>query len=340
MTTTTLNPKVYVGTWKKYNEGNLAGAWIDLTTCNTYEDFLRKCAQVHKNERDPEYMVQDCENFPDGLSVTDWLSKEDFDDVKEALKGEEDEEDTKPAFTIVDYSEKAIAVVGDTKPIAGQLKDLGGRFNFRLSCGAGWIFPKNKENEVRAFLQGGTLTESKSAPKCVDGKQFKDEYLKYVDQMNETDYWKDYYRKQGNYAVRLADGWCIIQKPHIENEFCFRDEGPQYDFYCKLMDDKKKLEGYFLSENLSGLEKAIEELEKDEPLYKRHLNNNSIETITHEEKWRWYNDVQMLTLSTEERQNLLSAYKVAKAEFEKRLHAYLKRYGVSKLHTWTYWADR
>ena len=38
---------------------------------------------------------------------------------------------------IIDYSEKAIAVIGDTKPIKDQLKELGGRFNSRLTCGAG-----------------------------------------------------------------------------------------------------------------------------------------------------------------------------------------------------------
>ena len=42
---------------------------------------------------------------------------------------------------IIDYSEKAIAVVGDTRAIKETLKSLGGRFNNRLSCGAGWIFP-------------------------------------------------------------------------------------------------------------------------------------------------------------------------------------------------------
>lgn len=45
---------------------------------------------------------------------------------------------------IIDYSERAIAVVGDTKPIKDKLKQLGGKFNARLSCGAGWIFPKTK----------------------------------------------------------------------------------------------------------------------------------------------------------------------------------------------------
>lgn len=55
-------------------------------------------------------------------------------------------------FSIVDYSEKAIAVTGDTKAVKDQLKKLGGKFNPRLSCGAGWIFSKKKEAEIRAAL--------------------------------------------------------------------------------------------------------------------------------------------------------------------------------------------
>ena len=53
---------------------------------------------------------------------------------------------------IIDYSEKAFAVIGDTKPIKDALRELGGRFNARLSCGAGWIFPKTKAESVRAAL--------------------------------------------------------------------------------------------------------------------------------------------------------------------------------------------
>ena len=53
---------------------------------------------------------------------------------------------------IIDYSEKAIAVVGDTRAIKETLKSLGGRFNSHLSCGAGWIFSKTKETTLREAL--------------------------------------------------------------------------------------------------------------------------------------------------------------------------------------------
>lgn len=57
---------------------------------------------------------------------------------------------------IVDYSEKAIAVFGDTEPIKEILGGLFGRFNRRLTRGtekcAGWIFPKTREQRVRETL--------------------------------------------------------------------------------------------------------------------------------------------------------------------------------------------
>ena len=59
-------------------------------------------------------------------------------------------------FILVDYSDKAIALFGDTKPIKDRLSDLGGRFNSRLTHNgqkrAGWIFQKAKEAQVRELI--------------------------------------------------------------------------------------------------------------------------------------------------------------------------------------------
>jgi hypothetical protein len=57
-----------------------------------------------------------------------------------------------PALSLIDYSEKAFAIVGDTKPIKDTLKQLGGSYNPRLKCGAGWIFSKTRESAVRMEL--------------------------------------------------------------------------------------------------------------------------------------------------------------------------------------------
>lgn len=56
---------------------------------------------------------------------------------------------------IVDYSEKAVAVFGDTKQIKDQLAEIGGRFNKYLTYKdgkrAGWIFPKSKRADIETL---------------------------------------------------------------------------------------------------------------------------------------------------------------------------------------------
>lgn len=53
---------------------------------------------------------------------------------------------------LIDYSEKAFAIIGDTKPIKETLSDLGGSFNSRLKCGPGWIFSKVRMDTVKQTL--------------------------------------------------------------------------------------------------------------------------------------------------------------------------------------------
>jgi len=59
-------------------------------------------------------------------------------------------------FEIIDYSEKAIALFGDTKPIKDLLSAMGGKFNPRLAYKegkkAGWIFAKAKREELDGVL--------------------------------------------------------------------------------------------------------------------------------------------------------------------------------------------
>lgn len=55
---------------------------------------------------------------------------------------------TAMGLTVIDYSDKSIAVIGDTKAVKDRLKEMGGRFNAKLSCGPGWIFSKSKKDEI------------------------------------------------------------------------------------------------------------------------------------------------------------------------------------------------
>lgn len=330
-------PRVYVGTYAKYNAGSIAGMWIDLSKCDTYADFLSACKKAHKNERDPEFMIQDCEGFPDGLDCTDWLSEDDFNDVKAAMK----DEAPAPAFSVIDYSEKAIAVTGDTRAIKDSLKELGGRFNAKLTCGPGWIFAKTKESAVRALL-GGAQVQTEAATKPRDGGE---KYVKCLDEWLSTiadakD--RDYYKKQNIGAIKLPEGYLVFGKEHIENRFCFADEGPEYEQYKHLRSNDKAMAEYFKSENLSELDRWIANLKDENKKIFVHRDCHDGTCYLEVPYYSWDVDECSRTLreiTPEERKAVLAAKKWCRKMFEKRLDNYLKKYGVSKLHTWSYWRD-
>ena len=58
METATLSEaRVYVGTYGKYNNGSLFGAWLDLSDYTDKEEFYEACRELHKDEEDAEYML-------------------------------------------------------------------------------------------------------------------------------------------------------------------------------------------------------------------------------------------------------------------------------------------
>ena len=260
--------RVYVGTFRKYNSGSIAGAWIDLASCATYSDFLTKCKAVHKDERDPEFMIQDTEEFPDGLSCMDWLSESDFNDVKAAMQ-----EDT----------------------------------------------PAKKGKEGAPYV--AALEEWVSTLKGD----------------------REYYRKSNAAAVRLPEGWFVVGKPSIENRFCFHDEGPDYETYKDLHRKEENMRAYFLHRNLSDFDTKLKWLEDDSaPVFVRGgLYQGTAEIVTRQYSWDWSEAWQRdwRQLTAEERKQIAGALRFVRDGFEKRLQAYLNRYGTSKIHTWTYWAE-
>jgi antirestriction protein len=56
--------KIYVGTYRKYNEGSLKGDWLDLADYADKDAFLEACSELHSDESDPELMFQDWEDIP------------------------------------------------------------------------------------------------------------------------------------------------------------------------------------------------------------------------------------------------------------------------------------
>lgn len=88
-------PAVYVGTYKKYNEGSLAGKWMKLDDYASKEDFLEAARKLHKDEEDPELMFQDYEGFPKSYYHESSIP----DELWDWLKLSSDDRDMLEAYT-------------------------------------------------------------------------------------------------------------------------------------------------------------------------------------------------------------------------------------------------
>lgn len=74
---------VYVGTYKKYANGNLSGKWLRLLDYKDYDEFIEACRKLHSDEKDPEFMFQDFMNIPYCLGGESYLEDSLFDYAKQ-----------------------------------------------------------------------------------------------------------------------------------------------------------------------------------------------------------------------------------------------------------------
>lgn len=74
-------PAVYVGTYRKYNNGSLNGMWVDISSFDSHREFIEFCLNLHADEDDPELMFQDYENFPRELYSESCLDEDTFDTI-------------------------------------------------------------------------------------------------------------------------------------------------------------------------------------------------------------------------------------------------------------------
>ena len=107
------------------------------------------------------------ESFRHAIRITNWeeIAKQieseraamvTKSETKPEVKSEPAQEVKCGEVRIIDYSERAIAVIGDTKPIKGLLKSAGGSFNSKLSCGCGWVFSKKRRSEVEQIVKNAS----------------------------------------------------------------------------------------------------------------------------------------------------------------------------------------
>ena len=135
-----MTARVYVGTYAKYNNGNLFGKWLDLEDYSDKEGFLEECGELHSDEEDPELMFQDWEGIPSDMIGESWIAPEvwelmdafnnhDEDAVRAYLKcfGEWDENDFNDRYrgeflSWEDMAEEWLEETGELEQIPEHLR--------------------------------------------------------------------------------------------------------------------------------------------------------------------------------------------------------------------------
>lgn len=84
-------------------------------------------------------------------------------------------------LVVTDYTDKSIVVTGDTISHSTSLKQLGGSFNPKLRCGAGWIFSKARKESVENYIKTGVVE-----PFIFDKNSFKKEDNKDAENLVKT----------------------------------------------------------------------------------------------------------------------------------------------------------
>lgn len=130
--------RIYVGTYAKYNAGNLFGEWLDPSDYSDKGDFIDACLEVHEDEDDPELMFQDFEGIPSCMvgesfvdeSLWDYIDYDADDGAKEAycyLMGEWDTSDFEERYygefdSFTELAEEILDSTGELESIPENLR--------------------------------------------------------------------------------------------------------------------------------------------------------------------------------------------------------------------------
>lgn len=249
--------------------------------------------------------------------------------------------------------------------IIQKLKNLKFRWHNIKKC---WFAKATAENENFAKTLAD-LKDFKSVPGKEDNSKekaveqadkeeqakLKEEYFS----MLFAESWQDkgmqeHFRKNVVRVVKLENGNFIkIEKPTIETSFCFgyslsRYDNEDYNRANEMCDYANTNEQYFLNKNLEKFDRKLKNFTE----YNVYLRTNYInapkdskckalefksdyDVMNFSEK-----DKQELTaVSNNDKDKIITAYQIERKNFEKRLQTYLKKYGLTKIRTWSYWRD-
>lgn len=264
-----------------------------------------------------------------------------------------------------------VEIYFDKKPSALTLDTLKGE-GFRWHNAKKCWYAKETPERLNLALALANHTERAEEPNTAPAvqcfmpnkAQLREEYAKEWSDPKMIDYCVN---KASRVAVMLdGDEIIPIDKQKIETWFCFGESGYDYDDAQNMAHHARTSEEYFTAENLKEFDatiKAIEEqltdytsggyiltigkhkenrigyihYERTSAIIKALGGSAYLAELAGQSIEIWGTTYRIPT--AKDLQTLLDAYKEAREHHAKKVRAYLKRYGLSKVHSWTYWRE-
>lgn len=174
----------------------------------------------------------------------------------------------------------------------------------------------------------------------------------------------DWCMKEAQTVVKVAEYLLPIDKRKVEKHFCFgySDCGQGQDYLTAVMeaDKARNSADYFKGQNLKWYREWLDDINGFNALAlaTTYSKASPIRSLTAFDWWEVLDAVggearmedlkgtlvkingrEAYILTDADREIVREAYNQAMKAQEKKLDAYLKRYGTSKIRAWTYWLD-
>ena len=263
----------------------------------------------------------------------------------------------------------SIEIAFDCKPseaVRTALKELKFKWHRVKKVWYGYA----EEETIKAILSGTPANQVKKADSNSNRatpEEVRTEYAKIWDEKMT-----DYCTKKVAICIKLPGGELIpIEKRSIKKDFCFGESGYDYEDAIKSAAAARTNQEYFIEKNMEYFSEMLQDIENHIHLVgdylmtisnSRYSNDNSkihyirferitkilddlggsadIEALKYGQTITEYGTKRIYKIVTdEEAKIILDAYKQAAAAHRKKVDSYLKRYGLSKVNSWTYWRD-
>ena len=175
-------------------------------------------------------------------------------------------------------------------------------------------------------------------------QKFRQEYGK----VWESQTMQNFLIKQLSNGVQLENGLLIeFENPDIKENFCFSagqngEATPEeWNNANEMASLARTSEKYFISENMKSFKDLEKVLNADKVYLERYHEHGYLDVgaisdeLPSQDCWR----INFIELTKKDIENLKDVIAEEKTKFMKRLDAYLKKYGLSKVKSWTYLSD-